>query len=181
MSRLKELSPDEMTTEQRGVYDDICNGPRGRFLAPFQGLLRSPAIGGRMQEITWDGELVWEHLDPGQHHDARRLPNGNTLYLGWEKMPADAARRVVGGVAGSEDEGGAIHSDYLREVTPAGVTVWEWHAWEHMEIEKYPLHPLCPRRVLAWCNSTHPMRVQQPGGSGRKRSCYRQSSRKRSC
>lgn len=51
MSRLKELTLNEMTADQRDVYDDICNGPRGRFLAPFQGLLRSPAIGGRMQEI----------------------------------------------------------------------------------------------------------------------------------
>jgi 4-carboxymuconolactone decarboxylase len=51
MSRLKALSPEDMTAEQRGLHDAICNGPRGRFLEPFQGLLRSPAIGNRVQEI----------------------------------------------------------------------------------------------------------------------------------
>ena len=113
--------------------------------------------GGIIREYDWSGELVWEHLDPGQHHDARRLANGNTLYLGWEEMPVEAARRVVGGVADSEDEGGVIHSDYLREVTPSGETAWEWHAHDGMEIESHALVPLAHRNEFAHANSCFPM------------------------
>jgi len=38
--------------------------------------------GGHLHEYDWDGRLVWEHIDHGQRHDLRRLPNGNTLLLG---------------------------------------------------------------------------------------------------
>ncbi len=134
--------------------------PGGHLLSTELGedgrALRGGGNGGIIREYDWDGELVWEHLDPGQHHDARRLPNGNTLYLGWEKMPGDAARRVVGGVAGSEEEGGAIHSDYLREVTPAGVTVWEWHAHDDMDFETLPLAPLSLRNEYGHANTCFP-------------------------
>ena len=34
---------------------------------------------GLMREYDWQGNLVWEHLDPWQHHDARRLENGLSL------------------------------------------------------------------------------------------------------
>ena len=113
--------------------------------------------GGIIREYDWNGEVVWEHLDPGQHHDARRLANGNTLYLGWEEMPADAAKRVVGGVPDSEDEGGIIHSDYLREITPSGETVWEWHAHDGMEIESHAIVPLAHRNEYAHANTCFPM------------------------
>ena len=42
--------------------------------------------GGHLREFDWDGKLVWEYVDHAQHHDFRRLANGNTLYLGWEKL-----------------------------------------------------------------------------------------------
>lgn len=46
------------------------------------GLLGSLAYllpGGRIVEMSWDGDILWEYTDPTQHHDFRRLPNGNTL------------------------------------------------------------------------------------------------------
>ena len=119
--------------------------------------IRGGGKGGIIREYNWSGEQVWEHRDPGQHHDARRLPNGNTLYLGWEEMPEQAARRVGGGVPDTEDEGGIIHSDYLREVTPTGETAWEWHAYDKMDLESQPLVPLSPRNEYAHANTCFPM------------------------
>ena len=119
--------------------------------------IRGGGKGGIIREYNWSGEQVWEHRDPGQHHDARRLPNGNTLYLGWEEMPEQAARRVGGGVPDTEDEGGIIHSDYLREVTPTGETAWEWHACDKMDLESQPLVPLSPRNEYAHANTCFPM------------------------
>ena len=31
--------------------------------------------------------------------------------------------------------------DYVVERTLDGEVVWEWHAWEHLEPEAYPLNP----------------------------------------
>lgn len=119
---------------------------------PFQG----GAKGGCMREVDWDGRTILEYRDEWQHHDCRRLPDGNLLYAGWEKMPVEAAAKVRGGLPGTET-GEGMFSDFLKEVTPAGETVWEWHAHADMAVEDYPLHPLCPRRVFAWCNTCVPL------------------------
>jgi hypothetical protein len=110
------------------------------------------AKGGRLQELDWDGNLVWDYTDDTQHHDFRRLPNGNTIYLAWELLPKEAAARVQGGREGSEDAAG-IWGDYIREVDPEGNTVWEWHAHEELEIENYPNCPICPRAEWSHPNS----------------------------
>jgi len=113
--------------------------------------------GGHFREYDWDGNLVWEYVDHGQHHDFRRLPNGNTLYLGWELMPEERAKLVRGGVPGSESQkGGRIYSDFLREVTPAGQVVWEWHAY-NLDIERYPLADDCWRWEFAHANGCCPL------------------------
>ena len=134
--------------------------PGGRLLTTGMTTDGPPIIegkGGHFREFDWDGKLVWEYVDHGQHHDFRRLPNGNTMYLGWEPMPSDRARRVRGGVPGTEIvKGGRIYSDYLREVTPAGSIVWEWHAYD-LEIEKYPLADDCWRWEFAHANSLCPL------------------------
>lgn len=133
--------------------------PGGRLLSTGMTSEGPPIIegkGGHFREFDWEGRLVWEYVDHGQHHDFRRLANGNTLYLGWEAMPEDRARRVHGGIPGTEGiKGGRIYSDYLREVTPEGRTAWEWHAYD-LEIERYPLADDCWRWEFAHANSCCP-------------------------
>jgi hypothetical protein len=112
--------------------------------------------GGLLREYDWDGNMLWEHRDPAQHHDFRRLANGNTIYLGWEALPAEWARKVRGGRPGTERDG-VIYGDYLREVGPRGETVWEWHAYRGMEIERYEICPACNRGEFAHANTCVPL------------------------
>ena len=42
---------------------------------------RLPVKGGLIQEIDWDGHVVWEYRDDNQHHDFRQCSNGNLIYL----------------------------------------------------------------------------------------------------
>ncbi|MEH6547359.1 MAG: hypothetical protein V7701_13055 [Sneathiella sp.] len=44
VSRLDPLHPDDMTVQQKDVYDDIMAGPRGSVQGPFNAWLRSPAL-----------------------------------------------------------------------------------------------------------------------------------------
>jgi len=30
-------------------------------------------------------------------------------------------------------DAGVMYADYLAELTPAGLTVWEWRSWEHLD------------------------------------------------
>ena len=51
MSRIDKLSPDDMTQDQRRVYDAIIAGPRGAAAGPFNALLRSPELADRAQSL----------------------------------------------------------------------------------------------------------------------------------
>jgi hypothetical protein len=97
--------------------------------------------GGLLREYTWNGTVVWEHRHIGQHHDFRRLPNGNTIFLAWEKVPSDIEKRVPGGLPNSLHADRCMYGDFIHEVTPDGKVIWEWHACRDMEVEKYPISP----------------------------------------
>lgn len=112
----------------------------GHLLRPTPGEshpLAGPGAGGRVQEFTWDGRLVWDLRlqDAGRlpHHDIARLPNGNVLLIVWEAKTASEAV-----AAGRRDlpETDPFLPDGLLEIKPTGPTsgaiVWEWHIWDHL-------------------------------------------------
>jgi hypothetical protein len=125
-------------------------GPGGDLeLLPSGNLLRGardPAAlgfaaggtGGILQELAWDGSVVWEwRLSDAQrihHHDVTALPNGNVLLLAWEVKTPEAARHA-GRRADQIPEQG-LWPDFVLEVEPqrpAGArVVWEWHVWDHL-------------------------------------------------
>jgi len=131
-----------------------CEPGETAYLLPNGNLLRAgrvsstnltfnppPGHGGRIQEYTWDGKLVWEYKFYNdkqiQHHDICPLPNGNVLLLVSErKAKADV-------IAAGRDEKFAsdLMVDCLVEVKKTGKdtgeVVWEWHAWDHLVQDKY--------------------------------------------
>ena len=113
------------------------------------------AKGGRLCELNWNSKVVWEYTDHSQHHDLRRLSNGNTMYLGWRAMTDTNAARVRGGIAGMEKDG-KIYEDYVREISPNGETVWEW-ATSELDIERYPLTDGVTRFEFAHANTCVPL------------------------
>lgn len=94
-------------------------------------------------ELDWNGKVVWQWgggaqeaytsasaADSGsgapggaakQHHDWRRLANGNTLVL------ANLVHSVKGFKAAQ------VLDDVIYEVTPSGAIAWQWTASEHLE------------------------------------------------
>lgn len=94
--------------------------------------------GGAAMEVDWQGRILWEVRHPDHHHDARKLKNGNVLLLCLRPLSPEIARRVQGGLPGSE-AGAGIYADYLLEVTTSGETVWEWRSWEHLDPATHPI------------------------------------------
>ncbi|MEE2998508.1 MAG: aryl-sulfate sulfotransferase [Pseudomonadota bacterium] len=136
-----------------GAYAKLL--PNGNLLVATQtssGPAGLMARGGKIQELDWEGNVIWEFIDNHQHHDFQRLENGNTIYLGWKLLSPETAERVQGGRPNSEHEEG-IFGDYIREVDPNGTTIWEWHFDENVQIEHYPISPLTPRHEWAHPNS----------------------------
>jgi hypothetical protein len=107
--------------------------------------------GGAMFEVDWAGNTVWEfHHD--DHHDAVRLRNGHTAFLSAERVPADLARRIQGGVPGAEVEG-VVFATVVHEITPAGALVWTWRSYEHLDPEADPIPPQIRREFWAMSNT----------------------------
>ena len=76
---------------------------------PFKG----GAKGGLIREVDWNNNIIMEYRDDWQHHDLRKLPNGNILYAGWEMMPKEFEKRVKGGQPGTETPNGIV-SDFIK-------------------------------------------------------------------
>jgi hypothetical protein len=98
--------------------------------------------GGVFSEVTPEGRIVWQHTDPLHHHDAQWLPNGHILYCAMDVMPAAFAARLQGGSRAHSLPGGIVYGDVIREVNRQGEIVWEWKAWEHLDPEAFPMHPI---------------------------------------
>ncbi|MDE0695025.1 MAG: hypothetical protein OXH76_04230, partial [Boseongicola sp.] len=110
---------------------------------------------GLMREYDWEGSLVWEHCDPYQHHDARRLPTGGAVYLAYTEIGPEVQATVKGGVPGSETEAG-ICGESIREVDEAGAVVWERHLTEFGS-DRFPLHRNANRWSTGHTNSIVPL------------------------
>ena len=91
--------------------------------------------GGVMVEADRHGNVVWEHRDPDHHHDHRRTASGGVLYMTVELMDPSLAAKVKGGVPDSAPEG--MWADVLVELDAAGKRIWEWHAAEHLDVERH--------------------------------------------
>jgi hypothetical protein len=95
--------------------------------------------GGRIQEFTWEGDLVWDYTYVSDtelpNHDICKLPNGNVLMIVWEKKSAKDAV-AAGRRPETVDSNSYILADCLLEVQPTGKTtgkvVWEWRPFDHL-------------------------------------------------
>jgi hypothetical protein len=113
--------------------------------------------GGLLREYAWNGDAVWEHHHVGQHHDFRRLPNGNTIFLGWEVVPPEIERRVAGGLPNTPHPDGCMYGDFIYEIGADGRVVWEWHASRDMDVASYPISPSQRRDEFAHANAISPL------------------------
>ena len=101
-------------------------------------VFRGGGEGGRIQEFTWDGEVVWDYtLSDEQrlhHHDIAPLPNGNLLLIAWEARTPEQATAV--GRRSDHVGPAGVWPDSILEIRPVGPKdaeiVWEWHVWDHL-------------------------------------------------
>jgi len=108
---------------------------------------RAGGVSGIVQEIAWDGTVVWEWRLSDRnkilHHDIAPLPNGNILAIAWEVKTQQEALRV-GRRADTVPEQG-LHPDFVLEIRPLppddASIVWEWHVWDHLVQNQDPKAP----------------------------------------
>ncbi|MEW5984636.1 MAG: arylsulfotransferase family protein [Acidobacteriota bacterium] len=112
-------------------------------------------------EYDWDGRVVWKHQGIGSINDLRWLPNDNRLLIAHEPIPEKYQRQVQDveiapwwplRKRGSEE---AQLSADIYEVSPAGKVVWEWHAYQHLDLNRFS--PATPPGDWLHVNSIAPL------------------------
>jgi hypothetical protein len=100
-------------------------------------VFKGGGAGGLVQEIDWDGNVVWEFEYSSEkylsHHDVEKLPNGDLLMIAWEL-------RTSGEIAAAgrdpDLQPGDLWVDTVIEVRPegskGGSVVWKWDLWDHL-------------------------------------------------
>ncbi len=128
-----------------GLHSELL--PNGNLLIAINAEQKEVAfggVGGIIQELDWNSKVVWEYRllskDQVQHHTFHRMPNGNTLILGWERKTKEEALAKGRDPKTIPDKPvkyyGVDHfdfwSDFVVEVDRQGKIVWEWHVWDHI-------------------------------------------------
>jgi hypothetical protein len=131
------------------TWDFQCNAALSAYLLDNGNVLRAgalpggeqkiggPGAGGRVQELSWDGETVWDFRLSNEkqlpHHDITRLPDGNVLMIVWDKK--SKAEAIAAGKK-TDSAGESLLADSIIEVKPTGKTtgeiVWQWNVWDHL-------------------------------------------------
>ena len=120
---------------------------RTASLGPDNHAFRTGGAGGRIEEFSWHGELVWEFEYANDkhylHHDIAPMSNGHILMIAWERKSAEEA--IAAGrdpsIQGMQD----WWCDHVLEVEPTppkgGKIVWEWHVADHLIQDRDPQKP----------------------------------------
>jgi len=106
---------------------------------------RAGGAAGYIEEVTWDGELVWSFAmtpydDFLTHHDLEPLPNGNVLFLAWQRKTKEEA--VAAGRRPELIPDGEVWDNLVVEIQPDGhgsaKVVWQWSMWDHLAQDYAP-------------------------------------------
>jgi len=90
--------------------------------------------GGRILKLSWEGDVLWDDIfveDYYQpHHDIEPLPNGNILFITYERKTQEEAEEMGRIQINSE-----IWPSMIIELEQIGIDssqiVWKWNLWNH--------------------------------------------------
>ena len=128
---------DELRVPGKEQYLDSS----GRlYLASIQPALQGSSFGaggagGVLEILDWDGNVEWQYVVADsvqrQHHDIHIMPNGNVMFIAWEKIPLEEAAEVGFDVENNPQIG--FWPDKIVEVDPiSNQIVWQWRTMDHM-------------------------------------------------
>jgi len=112
-------------------------------------------------EYDWEGNIVWRHKGIDSINDMRWLPNNNRLFISHEPLPDEFQKKVKDikispwwplRKRGSEEH--QLGAD-IYEVTPDKKIVWEWHAYNHLDVNRYS--PVTPEGDWLHMNTISPI------------------------
>jgi hypothetical protein len=136
---------------------------------PGAPVFKGGGAGGRIQEFSWDGELLWDWTYATEnhllHHDIERLPNGNILAIAWEAKSAKDANQAGRRVELTPEAG--LWPDHVIEIEPSARTAAASCRMAHGS----------PRGTTTRRRTTTPIRPAVPADRHQRRKSRRNRSR----
>jgi 4-carboxymuconolactone decarboxylase len=118
VSRLPDLQPNSLSTQQRKVYDQIVEGPRGKISAPFMALLHSPALASVLEKTG--AYLRYETAVPPRARELAVLVVCAHLRCDYEwsshaplAISAGASAETVAAIGAGREPEGLEHDDAI--------------------------------------------------------------------
>ena len=131
-------------TFEDNLGNDLEILQNGKLLGIFKS--NNPEIafggyGGVLKILNADGTTDWEYTYESEntiaHHDAEILPNGNVLFIAWERIASNEAAQ-----AGVDTTTTDIFPEVLVEINPnTNQIVWEWHSFDHIIQDRFDMLP----------------------------------------
>ncbi|MAO71075.1 MAG: hypothetical protein CMD02_01020 [Flavobacteriales bacterium] len=99
-------------------------------------VLNGAAAGGRVQEISPDGTIVWDYIYSSSehlsHHDIT-LIGDNVLLTAWEvKTQSELIAKGYTGNIGNNGKWPTHFIELQDDGNGSATIVWEWHIWDHL-------------------------------------------------
>jgi len=145
----------EWNMDGKRLGNDAHLMENGKILAMLEAedpQIQIGGFGGMPAILNKDGVVEWSYLhsDENQiaHHDLEMLPDGNILFMSWQKK--SEAEAADAGYSG----GTQVIYDAIYEIDPASnEIVWEWHMWDHL------IQDFDPARANYGVIADHPERI----------------------
>ncbi len=86
-------------------------------------------VGQGVKRLNWDGDLIWQYINPQAHHDIAILPNENVLLL---ISGSKTNSEVIDAGRNPTQVTDNLEPMVIYEINSNGDVVWEWHVWDHL-------------------------------------------------
>lgn len=114
------------------------------------GVYPSQGTTGLLEELDWNGGVIWKYEDVAMTHDFDILPDGSIAYTRWNQAPAPFAASVRGGLPTATT---SVWTNELVVINKNGEKLWTWRVADHLDAWRYVLSPLVPKADWAHINS----------------------------
>ena len=92
--------------------------------------------GRYVQEVDWNGNILWDCTQGNPHHDFLKMPNGNVLLLSRQRKTPEEAVAAGANPEFIDPDGNGLLAPHIVEARITGPAsceiVWEWAAWDHL-------------------------------------------------
>jgi len=105
---------------------------------------------GLIQEMDWEGNVLWDYEDHRMTHDFEVMPDGGVAYIRWHLASPAFTANVRGGMRLATT---SVWTNEIVVVNWDKKITWTWNPEGHIDPQDHVLGPMIPRNDWLHANS----------------------------